>query len=183
MFHVTSSSFFAVRNDLCKTWVYTFLPLSVKPFIPRAVLHAVSQHIQSVRQLVQNGVQALLNRFGAAGQVDDQRLPPEYGYAPREHGAPGDPQGVGADGLGNARRLPFRHGQRDLRRLIPGGKACAAGGQNEIQPPLVAQAQKLFPERMFSVRQQQRFDDFIARRRKPPHDGRARKILPLARAP
>ena len=76
----------------------------------------------------QEDIQAFLNRFGAAGEIDDQRTAAHAGHGPRKHGVARDLQAFGPQRLGDPRRLAVNNLQGCFRGNIARGEAGAAAG-------------------------------------------------------
>ncbi len=81
--------------------------------------------------------------FRAARQVDDERFAAEDTGCTAEHPARGDAQAVVPHGLGDAGRVAVGHGKGGLRGDIPGSKAGAAGGEDQVDLTAVGQPDEL----------------------------------------
>ena len=121
--------------------------------------------------LRQKHIHAFAYCFRAAGQVDDQRLPPDDRHRAGEHRAGGDGQRSSPDGLGNAGGQAGGHGHGGLGGHIPGAKAGAAGGQDQIELALVGQARQGGLQGRGVVRQQDLLHHLIALGFQPLDDG------------
>ena len=87
-----------------------------------------------------------------------------------------------AHGFGDAGGVTVRHGIGGFGGDVPGRKARAAGGQDEVELPAVGQPVKLGLEGVEIVRQKQRFFHDVARRLKHLRRQRAALVLALAAA-
>ena len=85
-------------------------------------------------------------------------------------------------GLGNAGRVAFGYAQSHLRGDIPGCKAGAAGGEDQVHLTGIRKAQQLGFELGGIVRQKQRFFHLVACGGEHLHNERAAFVLPFAAA-
>ena len=121
--------------------------------------------------------------LGAAGQVDDEGLAPQHAGPPAQHPARGDAEAVIPHGLGNAGGVAGSHGIGRFRGDIPGRKARAAAGQDQIQLPPIGQPDELGLEGRFVVGQQQGLFHAVARLLQHLCRQRAALVHPLAPGP
>ena len=70
--------------------------------------------------------------------------------------------GFGPDGLSDSRRIPVRHRQGSLRRLIPQGKPGAAAGDDQVHLFLIAEPHKLLFQKLRLIRKDSPFHHLIA---------------------
>ena len=98
---------------------------------------------QPMFQTGQDVLQIFLHSFGAARQVDDERFAAEDAGCTAEHPARGDAQAVVPHGLGDAGHVAVGHGKGGLRGDIPGCKAGAAGGEDQVHLTGIRKAQQL----------------------------------------
>jgi len=132
-----------------------------------------------VGQRVKKHVHPLHTGLWAAGEVDNQGSATDDGDAPGQHGVSGEAQRRGADGLRDPGGQALGHGQRGLRGAVPGRKARAAGGEDQVRLPLVAKVAELDFQLLRLVGQQKLLDHGVARVLQTRSDGGAAAVLSL----
>ncbi len=118
--------------------------------------------------------------FGLPGRLTISVFPRMTDTARESIARGGDGQRSSPDGLGNAGGQAGGHGHGGLGGHIPGAKAGAAGGQDQIELALVGQARQGGLQGRGVVRQQDLLHHLIALGFQPLDDGGAALVLPLA---
>ena len=130
----------------------------------------------------QDACQAFADSARAAGKVYDQRAAPDDGRAAAEHRAVGVARRLGADCLGDARRIACSDGERCLGRTVARGKTGPARCDDKVSLASVGKPDQLRLDALLLIRQDQRFNDFIAGLLKQLNSRRAAFVDALARS-
>ena len=135
-----------------------------------------------MRKAWQDVLEVFFYGLRAARQVHDQGLAAQHADTAAEHPARCDGKAMVPHGLGNAGRVAFGYAQSHLRGDIPGRKAGAAGGEDQVHLTGIRKAQQLGFELGGIVRQKQRFLHLVACGGEHLHNERAAFVLPFAAA-
>lgn len=90
-------------------------------------------HPQGVLQRGDDGREIFPGGFFAAGQIEDKTVPASARYGAGKHRAGSVLQPLHPHGNGNGSDLPFEDAEGRFGGDVPGGKAGAAGGDDQIK--------------------------------------------------
>ena len=141
-------------------------------------------HPQGVLQRGDDGREIFPGGFFAVGQIEDKTVPAGARHGAGKHGAGGVLQSLHPHGNGNGSDLPFEDAEGRFGGDVPGGKADAAGGDDQIKLFFIGAGGQLGPDGGNIIRHDSGMDDRIAGFLQHRADGGAAGIgaLPHARA-